>query len=482
MIRHESRQEMSRREYEYDLLTIGAGSGGVRASHIAASCGARVAIAEEDRIGGTCVIRGCVPKKLFVYAAQISEDLEDAAGYGWDVAAAGFSWRRLVANKDREIARLSALYEKNLLAAGVVIHRRCAEVTGPHQVRLLPGEGDSEARDISAERILIATGARPSLPADIIGIEHAITSDDAFHLAELPERIAIIGGGYIAVEFAGIFNGLGVATSLFYRGDEILRGFDDDLRTILHEEMAAKGIKIHLHARIAGIAPQGGSYRLHFHDGSSVETDLVMCATGRRPNTEKLGLERAGIRLTANNAVAVDENFHSGCGGIHAIGDAIDRMQLTPVAIREGAIFARNAFAPEGARHDAMNYEFTPTAVFSQPALSTVGLTEAEARQRHGEVDVYESRFRPMRHTLSGRGERMYVKLLVTPAGSEDAGRVLGAHLIGRDTAEMIQLLAVILRQGATKADFDATIAVHPTAAEELVTLTRRRQAGNGNA
>ena len=470
---------MSRREYEYDLLTIGAGSGGVRASRIAASFGARVAIAEEDRIGGTCVIRGCVPKKLFVYAAQISEDLEDAAGYGWDVSAAGFSWRRLVANKDREIARLSALYEKNLLAAGVTIHRRRAEITGPHRVRLLPGGGDSEARDISAERILIATGARPSLPQGVAGIEHAITSDDAFHLPELPKRIAIIGGGYIAVEFAGIFNGLGVETSLFYRGDEILRGFDDDLRAILHEEMAGKGVKIRLHARITGIAPQGGAYRLHFHDGSSLETDLVMCATGRRPNTEGLGLEHAGIRLAANNAVAVDENFHSGCGGVHAIGDVIDRMQLTPVAIREGMIFARNAFAPGDAGRNGMDYEFTPTAVFSQPALSTVGLTEAEARQRHGAVDVYESRFRPMRHTLSGREESMYVKLVAAPEGSSEAGRLLGAHLLGRDTAEMIQLLAVALRQGATKADFDATIAVHPTAAEELVTLSRR---WDGNA
>ena len=465
---------MSRRDY--DLLTIGAGSGGVRASRVAASCGARVAIAEEDRIGGTCVIRGCVPKKLFVYAAQISEDLEDCAGYGWDVSASGFSWQRLVANKDREIARLSALYEKNLLAAGVAVHRRRAEIVGPHRVRLLPGDGEGEAREVTAERILVATGARPSLPEDIAGIEHAITSNEAFHLPALPRRIAIIGGGYIAVEFAGIFNGLGVATDLFYRGDEILRGFDDGLRAVLHEEMAAKGVGIHLHARIARIEAREGAFLLHLRDREPVETDLVMCATGRRPNTAGLGLERAGVELAANGAVPVDRDFHAG-NGIHAIGDVVDRMQLTPVAIREGMHFARAAFAPEAERPAGMDYDFTPTAVFSQPALSTVGLTEAEARRRHGAVDVYESRFRPMRHALSGRGERMYVKLLVAPDGSEQAGRILGAHLIGRDTAEMIQLLAVALRQGATKADFDATIAVHPTAAEELVTLTRRREA-----
>ena len=461
--------------WDYDLFTIGAGSGGVRASRIAASYGARVAIAEEDRIGGTCVIRGCVPKKLFVYAAQISEDLEDAAGYGWDVPAAGFSWQRLVANKDREIARLSALYEKNLLAAGVAIHRRRAEVAGPHRVRLLPGDGDGEAREVTAGRILVAVGARPSLPADMDGAQHAITSNEAFHLPELPRRVAIVGGGYIAVEFAGIFNGLGVATDLFYRGEEILRGFDDDLRAVLHEEMAAKGVGIHLHAQVAGIEPRGGACLLRLRDREPVEADMVLCATGRRPNTGGLGLERAGIELAGNGAVPVDGDFHAG-GGVYAIGDVIDRMQLTPVAIREGMHFARAAFAPEAERPGAMEYEFVPTAVFSQPALSTVGLTEAEARRRHGAVDVYESRFRPMRHALSGRAERMYVKLLVA-GGGRQAGRILGAHLIGRDTAEMVQLLAVALRQGATKADFDATVAVHPTAAEELVTLTRRREA-----
>ena len=468
---------MSGGDYDYDLLTVGAGSGGVRASRVAAACGARVAIAEEDRIGGTCVIRGCVPKKLFVYAAQFSEDWEDAAGYGWDVSAPGFSWQRLVAGKDREIARLSALYEKNLLAAGVAVHRRRAEIAGPHRVRLLPGDGDGQAREVTAGRILIATGARPALPGDIAGIEHAITSDEAFHLPALPRRVAIIGGGYIAVEFAGIFNGLGAATDLFYRGDQILRGFDDDLRAVLHEEMTAKGVRIHLHARIAAIEPRNGAYLLRLRDREPVETDLVLCATGRRPNTGGLGLERAGIELAAGQAVPVDGNFHAGRGGIHAIGDVVDRMQLTPVAIREGAHFARAAFAPEAERPAAMEYDFVPTAVFSQPALAAVGLTEAEARRRHGAVDVYESRFRPMRHALSGRDERMYVKLLVAPAGGREAGRVVGAHLIGRDTAEMIQLLAVALRQGATKADFDATIAVHPTAAEELVTLTRRREA-----
>ena len=454
-------------KHDYDLFTIGAGSGGVRASRIAAGLGARVGIAEEDRIGGTCVIRGCVPKKLFVYAAQISEDIEDAAGYGWEIPASDFSWQTLVANKDTEIARLSSLYEKNLVSSGVEIHRRRAEVIAPNRVRLLPTNNEA-AIEVTAERILIATGARPSLPDNIPGIEHAITSNEAFHLSELPKRIAIVGGGYIAVEFAGIFNGLGVETSLLYRGEEILRGFDDDLRAILHEEMQEKGIDIRLHTQVESIEATGDAYRLRLTSGDTLDADLILCATGRRPNTEGLGLENAGVRLTDNNAISVDENFYAGAGGIYAIGDVIDRMQLTPVAIREGVAFARAAFAPKDAK--PMDYDFTPTAVFSQPALSTVGMTEAQARERFGEIDVYESRFRPMRHTLSGSGERMYVKLLVAPSGS-----IVGAHLIGRDTAEMIQLLAIALRQGATKEDFDATMAVHPTAAEELVTLSHRR-------
>lgn len=449
---------------DYDLFTIGAGSGGVRASRIAAQLGARVAIAENDRIGGTCVIRGCVPKKLFVYASQVSEDIVDAAGYGWDIADAGFSWRKLVENKDAEIQRLSEIYEKNLGKAGVDIHREHARIIEPNKILLTPSN-----RTITAERILIATGATPSLP-DIPGIEHAITSNEAFHLEVLPRRIAIVGGGYIAVEFAGIFNGLGCETSLLYRGEEILRGFDQDLRKILHEEMAKKGMRIRTRTQVEAIEKDGDACLIRLGGGATLAADLVFYATGRRPNTDGLGLETIGIERAPSGAIQVDGDFHAG-GNVYAIGDVIDRMQLTPVAIREGAVFAHNMFAPKDALRK-MHYDFVPTAVFSQPALSTVGLAEEKARKRYGDVVVYESRFRPMRHTLSGRDEAMYVKLVAEPDGGDHPGRILGAHLIGRDTAEMIQLLAIALMQGATKDDFDSTIAVHPTVAEELVTLT----------
>ena len=457
-------------EYDYDLFTIGAGSGGVRASRIASQLGARVAVAENDRIGGTCVIRGCVPKKLFVYASQISEDIADAAGYGWDVSDADFSWRKLIENKDAEIQRLSEIYEKNLNKAGVVVHREHAQIIGPNKILLTPSN-----KTVTAERILIATGATPVLP-DIPGIEHAITSNEAFHLDELPRRVAIVGGGYIAVEFAGIFNGLGCETSLLYRGEEILRGFDGDLRKILHEEMENKGVRIQTQTQVEAIEKTGNGLLLRLGGGGTLETGLVLYATGRRPNTDGLGLEEIGIKRAPNGAVAVDAYFHAG-KNVYAIGDVIDRMQLTPVAIREGAEFARNAFARKDA--EIMDYEFIPTAVFSQPALSTVGLTEEEVRERYAGVFVYESRFRPMRHTLSGRNETMYVKLVAGPAeggGPVRPGSLLGAHLVGRDTAEMVQLLAVLLRLGATKEDFDAAVAVHPTAAEELVTLTNMRK------
>ena len=454
-------------EYDYDLFTIGAGSGGVRASRIASQLGARVAVAENDRIGGTCVIRGCVPKKLFVYASQISEDIADAAGYGWDVSDADFSWRKLIENKDAEIQRLSEIYERNLNKAGVDVHREHAQIIGPNKILLTPSN-----KTVTAERILIATGATPVLP-DIPGIEHAITSNEAFHLDELPRRVAIVGGGYIAVEFAGIFNGLGCETSLLYRGEEILRGFDGDLRKILHEEMENKGVRIQTQTQVEAIEKTGNGLLLRLGGGGTLETGLVLYATGRRPNTDGIGLEEIGIKRESNGAVPVDADFHAG-KNVYAIGDVIDRMQLTPVAIREGAVFAHNTFAPKGAKR--MDYDFVPTAVFSQPALSTVGLSEEEVRERYGGAVVYESRFRPMRHTLSGRNETMYVKLVVGPVEDGRPGRILGAHLIGRDTAEMVQLLATSLKLGATKEDFDATVAVHPTAAEELVTLANARE------
>ena len=453
--------------HDYDLFTIGAGSGGVRASRIASQLGARVAIAENDRIGGTCVIRGCVPKKLFVYASQVSEDIVDAAGYGWDISDTDFSWRKLVENKDAEIQRLSEIYDKNLNKAGVDVHREHARIIEPNKILLTPSN-----KTVTAKYILVATGAKPALP-DIPGIEHAITSNEAFHLNELPRRVAIVGGGYIAVEFAGIFNGLGRETSLLYRGKEILRGFDGDVRKILHEEMEKKGVQIHTKTQVEAIEKTDDGLRLRLGGGGTLETDLVLYATGRRPNTDGLGLDALGVKREPNGAIVVDADFHAG-KNVYAIGDVIDHLQLTPVAIREGAVFAHNTFAPKGAKR--MDYDFIPTAVFSQPAISTVGLTEEEARERYSDVAVYESRFRPMRHTLSGRNETMYVKLVVGPAEDGRPGRILGVHLIGRDTAEMIQLLAVSLKLGATKEDFDATIAVHPTAAEELVTLTNMRK------
>lgn len=456
-------------EYDYDLFVIGAGSGGVRAARMSASYGAKVAIAEEYRVGGTCVIRGCVPKKLFVYASRFGSDFEDAAGFGWSVKDAKFDWQKLVANKDKEIDRLNGIYIRNLEAAGVDLVMDRAVLTGTNTVRLM-----NEEREVSARHILIATGAWPFVP-DIPGAEHAITSNEAFHLKTLPGHITIVGAGYIAVEFAGIFAGLGVDVSLIYRGPQILRGFDDDLRDGLADEMRKRGIDIRVNAEVAGIATHDKGYQLALNDGDRIETGLVMYATGRVPNTAGLGLDAAGVELGWNGHVVVDGYSKSSVDTIYAVGDVTDRVALTPVAIHEGAAFAETVFNDNPT---AIDHSYIPTAVFSEPEIGTIGLTETEAREKHPRLDIYKSSFKPMKHTLSGRNEKMIMKLLVD--GASD--RVIGCHILGPDAGEMAQILAIPLRMGATKADFDVTMALHPSAAEELVTMREKWHPGEAEA
>ncbi len=452
--------------FDYDLFVIGAGSGGVRAARIAARHGAKVAVAEEYHVGGTCVIRGCVPKKLFVYASQYAEAFEDAVGFGWTTQAVAFDWPTLVANKDREIARLEAIYVRNLEAAGCDIIRERATLKDRQTISLSGG------RTVRARIILVATGATPNLDPALPGIEHAITSNEAFHLPRLPERMAIAGGGYIAVEFAGVFNGLGVETTLVYRGEQILRGFDDDVRAALAAEMRKKGITLVLGRTFTGIEREAdGTLRAGLTGGGALEADAVMFAIGRKPNTARLGLERAGVELTAEGAIKVDAYSRTSAENIYAVGDVTNRINLTPVAIREGHAFADTVF---GGKPTAVDHETIPTAVFSQPEIGTVGLTEAQARARFAQVDIYKTNFRPMRHTLSGRDERMLMKLVV----EAESDRVVGCHIVGPDAAEMAQVLAIAVRMGARKADFDATMALHPSAAEELVTMREKWRPG----
>lgn len=448
--------------YDYDLFVIGAGSGGVRAARMSAQYGARVAIAEEHRVGGTCVIRGCVPKKLFVYASQFAHSFEDAAGFGWAVENATFDWPALVANKDREIDRLNRLYVRNLEASGVELIEDRAILRDRHTVELT-GQG----RCITARFILIATGGYPNPHRALPGHELAITSNEAFHLEHLPRSIIVVGGGYIAVEFAGIFAGLGVETTIVLRGERVLRGFDDDLREAVHEAYEASGIRIRSHRVPQRLERDGEGIRASLDNGEGIRAEAVMLALGRLPNTAGLGLEGAGVALGAKGEISVDAYSRTSLDNIYAIGDVTDRVQLTPVAIREGMAFAETVF---NGNPTPVDHEMIPTAVFSQPELGTVGLTEAEARARHRHVDIYKSRFRPMKHTLSGRDEKMLMKLVV----DGDTGRVLGCHVFGPDAGEMIQLLGIPVKMGATKADFDATVAVHPTAAEELVTMREK--------
>ncbi len=444
--------------YDYDLLVIGAGSGGVRAGRIAAKHGARVAVAEEHRAGGTCVIRGCVPKKLLVYASKFAEEFEDAVGFGWTAEKISFDWTTLISNKDIEIERLSRAYVRNLEAAGAELILERATVIDPHTVQFASG------RNVTARYILIATGAAPFIPRHLPGHELAISSNEAFQLEKLPSRIVIVGGGYIAVEFAGIFSGLGVETILIHRGEQILRGFDDDLRDHLAEQMKRKGIEIRLQSDVALIERSGSGVRVTLNDERVFGAGHVMFATGRLPNVVNLGLENAGVELTPHYAVKVDDYSRSTIESIYAIGDVTNRVNLTPVAIREGQAFADTVF---GGKAIKVDHAMIPTAVFSQPEIGTVGWTEAAARKEFASIDIYKSTFRPMKHTLSGRDERTLMKLVVD--GETD--RVLGCHICGPDAGEMAQLLGIAVRMGAKKSDFDATMAVHPTAAEELVTL-----------
>jgi glutathione reductase (NADPH) len=444
---------------DVDLFVIGAGSGGVRAARIAAGYGARVMIGEEYRVGGTCVIRGCVPKKLLVYASRFSHEFEDAAGFGWSLSAPTFDWQTLIANKDKEIARLEAAYAANLEKAGVTIVKSRAIIEDPHTIRLLA----SGAR-IRADHILIATGAVPDNGPAIVGIEHVITSNEAFHLPQMPARILIRGGGYIALEFACIFAGLGSEVTLVYRGENILRGFDDDVRIHLTAELRKRGIAVLLGEHVTAVEKNVDGYAAHLSSGRVIATDRVMSAIGRRPNVSRLGLEAVGVTLAASGGIAVDEYSRSSVSHIFAVGDVTNRINLTPVAIREGHAFADTVFGDKPTRVDHTN---VPTAVFSEPEVGAVGLSEAEARERHPRIDIYKTMFRPMKATLSGRDTAMLMKLVVD--GSND--RVLGCHIVGDGAAEMIQVVSVAVKMGATKADFDATVALHPTAAEELVTM-----------
>lgn len=452
------------RAYDYDLFVIGAGSGGVRASRIAASHGAKVAVAEEYRVGGTCVIRGCVPKKLFVYASSFAEEFEDAEGFGWTVGETSFSWEKLIANKDKEIDRLNGIYIRNLQNSGVEIFQSRAILKDAHTIHL-----NAEKRDVTADKILIATGGTPFLPANVPGIEHAISSNEAFHLKTLPKRGIVVGGGYIAVEFAGIFNGLGVETTQIYRGEKILRGFDEDLRDGLTEEIRKKGIDLHTMCDITRIEKTDAGLVATLVDGIKVETDFIMYATGRSPNTQGLCLDLIGVKTKPNGAVEVDAYSQTSVTNIYAVGDVTDRAALTPVAIREGQAFAETVFNNNPI---AVDHSIIPTAVFSQPELGTVGMTEAEARAKVGEVDIYKTSFRAMKHTMTGRQEKTFMKLVV----DTKTQRVLGVHLMGSASGEMIQAVGIAVTMGATKQQFDQTVAVHPTAAEELVTLKEKWQ------
>ncbi len=442
--------------FDYDLFVIGGGSGGVRGARMAAGTGARVGLAEEYRYGGTCVIRGCVPKKLFSYAAHFHEDFEDAAGFGWSVGERAFDWSRLIANKDQEIDRLEGIYRKLLGDAGVKTFDARARLLDNHRIQV--GE-----EVVSAETILIATGAAPVFPR-VHGMEHAVSSNECFHLEALPERAIVYGGGYIAVEFAGIFNGLGSAVTQIYRGPQILRGFDDDVRDTLAAEMTKKGIEIIVETTIEHVEKTEKGLEIRLSDGARLEGDLLLAATGRDPNTENLGLDAAGVETNPKGAVVVDDHSRTSQANIYAVGDVTDRINLTPVAIQEAMAFVDTVYR---GRPRPMDHRNVPSAVFSHPPVATVGLTEAEARAELGDIDVYRSTFRPLKHTLSGRDEKTMMKLIVARADD----KVVGLHVVGLDAPEIVQGFAVAIKAGATKAQFDATVGIHPTAAEELVTL-----------
>jgi glutathione reductase (NADPH) len=448
--------------YDFDMITIGAGSGGVASSRRAGSYGARVAICEELRVGGTCVLRGCVPKKLLVYGAQFADAFADAAGFGWTVVPPSFDWPALIEAKDKEIGRLSQIYISMLKNSRVEIIDGHAAMVDPHTVEVA-------GRSYTAENILIATGSWPETP-DIPGIEHVISSNEALDLEQLPSRIVIVGGGYIAVEFAGIFNGFGSEVVEIIRREQVLRGFDEDLRVYLGEEMRGRGIDIRGNTQVARIDKTAGAYRVTTTAGEMIETDCVIYATGRKPNTQRLGLAEIGVEMKENGAVVVDEWQRSTIKNIFAIGDVTDRINLTPVAIAEGRAIAETVYNDNQIRMDHVD---VPSAVFSNPPIGTVGFAEDAARRRYGAVDIYQARFRPMKNTLSGRDERTFMKVVVDAA----TDRVVGCHMLGPDAPEIIQGLAIAVKCGATKKQFDQTVGIHPSAAEEFVTMREKAAA-----
>jgi glutathione reductase (NADPH) len=443
-------------EYDYDLFVVGAGSGGVRAANAAAGQGARVAIAEVRHFGGTCVNLGCVPKKLLVYAAQFKDDFSAAAGFGWRLDNASFDWPSLIANKNREIERLQAVYQHHLQQSRVTIFNGKAQLLDAHTVAVA-------GTQCTAKRILLATGGWPFVP-DIAGKQHIVTSNELFSLAELPARIVIVGGGYIAVEFASILNGLGVDTTICQRGEKLLEGFDDDIRDFLAAALRKQGIKILFNCDVQAIAADGNAFTVSLLDGSTMTTDLVMYATGRTPNSRGFGLEQLGVALDDKGAIIVDSHYQTNLPSIYALGDVTDRVNLTPVAIAEGEALVSSLFAKQARPVD---YDNIPTAVFCQPNIASVGLTETQARQKHADIDIYKTEFKPIKNTLSGKDENTLIKMIV----ARETDRVIGLHMIGADAPEIIQGMAVAMRAGATKAIFDSTIGIHPTAAEEFVTL-----------
>ena len=443
-------------QFDYDLFVIGAGSGGVRAARMAAGFGARVAIAEDRYMGGTCVNVGCVPKKLYVYASEFGKAFEDARGFGWQSEHKEFDWETLRDNKKVEISRLNAIYRRLLEGAEAQLIEGRARIVDAHTVAV--GE-----RQYRAEKILIATGGWPYIP-DFPGREHALTSNEIFDLPAFPERLVVVGGGYIAVEFAGIFNGLGAQVTQLYRGPLFLRGFDADIRAHAAREITKSGVDLRFEVNVQAIEPGAGGLQVHLTDGNTLETDAVLYATGRRPHLAGLGLENVNVELNEMGTIAVDSHYRTAERSIFALGDVTGGMELTPVALAEGMAFARRQFGEVDA---AMDYDFIPTAVFSQPNIGTVGLTEDQARQKFGHIRLFKSTFRPMKHTLSGRDETTFMKLVVDKASD----RVVGVHMVGPDAGEIMQGIAIALRAGATKATFDSTIGIHPTAAEEFVTM-----------
>lgn len=443
-------------DYDYDLFVLGAGSGGVRAARMSAGLGARVGVAEDRYMGGTCVNVGCVPKKMLVYASHFSDEFKDAAGFGWTVKSESFDWSTLIANKDREIRRLNGIYERLLSNAGVQIFEGRATLVDPHTVAV-------NGKHITAERILVAVGGWPYVP-DFPGKEHAITSNEAFFLPQLPRRVVVVGGGYIAVEFAGIFNGLGSQVTEIYRGPLFLRGFDDDAREFVATEMRKKGVDLRFNVDVTSITKHASGLKVALSDGVELDCDTVMYATGRRPLTANLGLDACAVKLDDLGAIVVDERYRTNVESIYAIGDVTNRINLTPVALAEGMSLAWDLYSDDDKEVD---YEYIPSAVFSQPNLGTVGYTEQEAREKFGKITVYRSSFTALKHTISGSDEKTLMKLIVDDASD----RVVGVHMVGPEAGETIQGIAIALKAGATKAVFDRTIGIHPTAAEEFVTM-----------